>query len=427
MIYGKDYVGPAFKVIVPEKEDNVEHICKNIFQAVKDHYAKLLILDLRLKGEEGSITDPKKISGIQVLEKLNEMHLPCPVLITTASNKIWTYKHSLSSGAIGFWTKEGLDDKYDTNASVDNYLSFIYLVHTLCYNENVKFLYETFLPRIVEIEEYQSVFWWETTFWQEADGNYTKIEAGNKEKIVSILLETFNIYRDLVRIRIVEGNKLALNQSQVTAIISSLHRIVEHIYAVVIKPYKKSPSISDIIKTLTPERDFRDILHIRNKAVHESNISDIELSEYISAILTILQNRRDEYFEEEDRYFAASIELEQIAESCTAGTTLDNLGEAKAYGNESKLLESTIEPEDGKEYQTIVSSYDENKPELIFLQNPGLNLKWCKVNILLLRSNIIEGKEDVCVGARVLFKLKINKKRENYYASYAKIIKTDKK
>jgi len=105
IIYGEEHEN--FITIVPHADYTIENIANQIISKVKEHRADLLILDLRLKGqEEKNEPDHTKISGVQVLKKLNEAKIMCPVLITTASNKIWSYKDTITSGALAFWIKE---------------------------------------------------------------------------------------------------------------------------------------------------------------------------------------------------------------------------------------------------------------------------------------------------------------------------------
>lgn len=423
IIYGDGADSSSFNVIVPNKSDDDEQIAKEIYSRVKEQKAKLLILDLRLKGEVGTITDPSKISGINVLKYLNKMYLPCPILITTASNKAWTYNEAFKFGATAFWIKEGLDQECKINDAIDNYFAFIDLVYILYNDLNINILYGKLLPKTVDIMEAKSLFWWETKFWKNPKGmNFKKTEAGNRGKIVSIILNTITIYRNFITTRIKEGNTLTLNQNEVTAIISSLHSVIEHIYAIEIDNKKNTP-ISEAIRILTSDKNLKNILDIRNKAMHNSSIDQEKMIKYASEVLNFLQNGEYEYYDESDRCTKNNIKSESQSE---CGDDVD-----KQY---TDIVENKNEPERGKEYRTIIKSIHNDKVH-IYLKNPGLNLKNQRTDIMLHVDNIAEGKEHLvewketaCSEMEVLFNLRIkqgeNKQDENYYAYNAKIIKS---
>jgi len=76
-------------------------------------------LDLRLFGETGNYPI-QDVSGFKVLDIiLSSSRKRCPVLITSASNKIWSYKEAISRGADAYWVKQGLDDYSDTESIVE--------------------------------------------------------------------------------------------------------------------------------------------------------------------------------------------------------------------------------------------------------------------------------------------------------------------
>jgi len=306
IIYGTDNDDLPFNSIIPDKNEDSAQIAQNIYQAVKNQQAKLLILDLRLKGETG-VSNPKDISGIQVLELLNQQHLPCPILITTASNKIWTYKQTFTNGATAFWTKEGLDDGHDTSTSVGNYLSFIDLVHTLCFSNEVRFLYNTFLSKIDEFIKEERVFWWQTKFWKDLPEFFVKKQVANKEDIDEILRQAFKDLQDTLRIAIQTGSTIELDSRYVSLIVIRLSQILELIHST----DKNIPvSIVDKIKCQFDLKKIDDTnkytiitnkLHeIRNDAAHRFNVDFEKLTKYIELLFEYLYGNH--FFDTTDRF-----------------------------------------------------------------------------------------------------------------------------
>jgi len=161
MIYGnstKDY--EKLTAICPKKEDNTESIIQNIRNA-NVYDADLLILDLRLKDERGFV-DPNKLSGYQVLQKLGKMNLTCPILVFTASNKVWSLKGVFKDNVVSYYVKAGME-KYDSEKAIVN--NYINLVDQIYFLTSTKWIFDLLsvvkkMSRAMEDAKSCS-FWWE--------------------------------------------------------------------------------------------------------------------------------------------------------------------------------------------------------------------------------------------------------------------------
>lgn len=88
----------------------------------------LIFLDLRLFNEKGRSIDVDNVSGKVLLSKIRANFRAIPIVITTASNKIWTFQKLIELGADAYWVKEGLDELRGVEDSVRNYTRLISLV-----------------------------------------------------------------------------------------------------------------------------------------------------------------------------------------------------------------------------------------------------------------------------------------------------------
>ncbi|MDD2261231.1 MAG: hypothetical protein PHC31_04845 [Clostridia bacterium] len=353
IIYGARYDGVLFNVFIPQKEKDNEKIAQEIYQLVYEKKAKLLILDLRLKGEIGNNLNPRDISGIQVLEQLKQLHLPCPILITTASNKTRIYKQTFIHGATAFWTKEGLDEKYDINASVDNYFSFIDLVHTLCYSKEVNFMYNDFLSSIKKFIMQEAVFWWETKFWEDQPEYFNKNNVAEKGEILTILWQSFDDLQDRLKVAIQTNRYIQLDNKDISLIIIRMSQILELIHCT-------ENNIPDSIAqkvicqfNLQNINDSNSItintnrLHaIRNEAAHRFNVDFDKLKKYIELLFNYLHGGR--YYESTHRF-----QLLPIGSH--------NLGRIAPV-------------HDGKYHSKIIEIDRNSTHTKIILENPNLNL-----------------------------------------------------
>ena len=117
----------AYSKLFPDSEIHAyDQIEKKIDPETCSNF-DLIILDLRLSedssDEQISILNAEELSGITLLKKIKEHDPSVPILISTASNKSWSFKTALDNGADGFWSKEdpkrGLSFKYRLENTYD--------------------------------------------------------------------------------------------------------------------------------------------------------------------------------------------------------------------------------------------------------------------------------------------------------------------
>lgn len=88
----------------------------------------IILLDLRINPNEDNDRPIESISGILLLQRINK-HFPyIPVIITTASNKSKTLAKLASMKVDGYWVKEGIDNGWTAQESLENYFKLSYLV-----------------------------------------------------------------------------------------------------------------------------------------------------------------------------------------------------------------------------------------------------------------------------------------------------------
>jgi CheY-like chemotaxis protein len=387
IIYGTE--NENFVTIVPGDIETNEKIAIRIQETIKKHRADLLILDLRLKGETGNITDPEQISGVQVLQKLNESKIKCPVLVTTASNKMRFYKKTINTGAIAFWVKEGLDESYKTENTIENYLRFVDLVYTLCFSKEIRFLYREFLSGILELEKNRTVYWWESKFWEGKNIKYPKSGTVSKIQILDVLHHTYEQFEEFIKMKIQQTLNPGFSSTIASLIIVQSARVFEIIH-------KTNDSMPDVtLKTKMAdqldEEKFKTIsnyVNFRNLATHELSADYQKVESFLRQLLIYLNN---ETIEDYEKY-------------------------------EIKLNH----PMDGAVYESIVESQHSKKKNNYFLKNPGLDLE-SRTNILLnLDYNNSITKTFLAIGDKIRFTLKIKQKSGvwDYYANNATLIES---
>jgi CheY-like chemotaxis protein len=387
IIYGRE--SDSFSVLQPSEKDTIDDISQKIQELVSKKRAKLLILDLRLHGEKGSFTDVSKISGFMVLTKLVNAKMSCPILITTASNKIWSYKETYKSGASAYWIKEGLDERIDIETSVDNYLRLIDIVNLLCFSDEFMFLYEDFQHKITALANKDSVFWWESKFWGDKILTYPKTRVTSKDEILECLDQAYQLFQDYLMLKIQNLDTAKLNTNISSLIVMQCARILEIIHS--IDDQRTGAVLSAKIQDQLGDDFFyhwSKMLSIRNGGAHYFNVNFNKLKTFVLLLF---------------EYLNTEISNDFIVE------------------NEKFVLK---EPINGEVYDSIILSKHRDY-ETYYLKNPELNLLFGINSILLdLRFNMHLGSKQLEIGTKIKFVLKIieNGKTVKYTATKSEIL-----
>lgn len=100
--------------------NNVGELIESILNKLEGENYKIIFLDLMLFPDDNA-KSKSNISGLKVLDWLYKNYPYIPILITSASNKIWNFKEVIKRGAFGYWMKEGIDNFYNFNSSFENF------------------------------------------------------------------------------------------------------------------------------------------------------------------------------------------------------------------------------------------------------------------------------------------------------------------
>lgn len=404
MIYGG--LSDAFSVISPQRNESIDDISTFILNTSKELNPDLVILDLRLKGEFGSISNVAEISGIQVLKKLREEKIICPVLISTASNKSWSHSETLGAGAFAYWTKEGLDDKFSLNKTVENYKHLLDLVWFLTLSPEILFLND--IKRgILNIEVANSDYWWEKTGWCQPSCVFIP-QPVKKNDIVRILWQAYDLFEDFLRMRLFANKTSVIANHYPSLIIIKLAAILETIHQ-----YASNSLYMTLGQRMEDQlgraynKKWSELLKIRNDAVHTQALSSHHLRAFIDALFKYLGDFKDT--------------LTFIQEKPKDDTIISI--------NSEQQNQKNTNPVDGAIYKSRVTSVTErNNTKIYNIENPNLDLVGGLrfIQCIVDRTHnpeIIDKKVDK--NYKVEFKLKIFKVSgtTKYFANDTKLIR----
>lgn len=405
MIY--DGNSDNFIVIQPGKNDSIGSVVSKIEETVRARRIDLLMLDLRLKGETGGNFNIDEISGIQVLKQLPAIQLPCPVIITSASNKIWSYRETLKLNADAYWIKEGLDDNYNLETSIENYLRLLDLVYALFFNEEYRFLYDKLVPAVLTIKNSTSPFWWESKFWEKNSYSFKRSESTisvrkskpvAKEEIIDTLIAGTDLFKKYLSEKIQKSETIHISRYVGSLVIIQFCRVLE-----IIHRFDESNDRFSLSEKMQSQLDdqtfnyFSKLITIRNSATHNFSANFNAITNFIEPFMS---------------YLTSNI-LEIPCDELMKHESQDS------------------EPIDGATYFTIIAGLKRGT-QIFFLKNPNLKLSAGRPSILLHLNNIISvpkpshDEMGILIGKSIEFELIISLNSagqvNNYYAKNAKII-----
>lgn len=269
------------------QDDNIQILEELISEKLKTKNYSGFLLDLRLFPEDEQSNKTKNFTGFILMERLRKKYPEIPIIITSASNKIWTYKDSVKMGAHAYWIKEGIDNFYEKYDAYYNYDQFKKIIYTLVTPEYYSLQILSNLVQKIN-KENSPPFWWENKFWSE--GTHQNITLRNlnyqisnkteikKEDLSEILNKIINFYSNFLRLKNITSE---INEEDATSyyatLIVKIGKLVEMFHPTGINRYISTYSIT----TLRGDELGTRILDKRNKAAHNSQINFDDLKQVI--------------------------------------------------------------------------------------------------------------------------------------------------
>jgi len=187
--YG-DGISPQLK-----PEERFLKIRDGVSEAIKGFGPHLILLDLRLLGETGTRYDVASLSGARILKWLRDQYQSIPIIMTTASNKVWTLEKLLQVGADAFWVKEGLDERRSAEETVRNYCRILELTEKTT-AERYDFLNRFDLGRLALFQ--QPKLWWENHQWNDSF-DPGRVTQGSRTEVASCLADAVLMLRSYLQ------------------------------------------------------------------------------------------------------------------------------------------------------------------------------------------------------------------------------------
>lgn len=325
---------------------------------------EFIFLDLMLFPNATKHNITEEYSGLKILKLIKDKYDYIPILITSASNKIWNYQLALSYGADAYWIKEGIENGYELKDSTINYNKLLYLTKSFTSIE-----YST-LRKFKEINNrnfQKRAFWWINKKW--SDNNIEVTERGitysvpkqqlvDRQDVLGYLLsfsKLLNLYiYETVVLKKTLSNKD--KQSHFASLCVLIGKVIELIHPRIRGKNNKHLSTGAISKSRGDEEGSK-LYDLRNKYSHnslrrvrvDSNLFFTNLNQFYSylfkqniAVSLSLKKNWDEKFKKDEKILRQEVIKKEKSKESKQN---DSLPQREQEVNNSKTIldQSSIE------------------------------------------------------------------------------------
>lgn len=252
----------------------------------------LIMLDLRLMPEEDIyIEEIRGLSGAILLQAIRKKFKALPIIMTTASNKVWSYEQVINLGADGYWIKEGLDLNYSNKETLANYIKLIELItkvtsHKYQYVKKIEYKVNSIVYKLQTSQIYNGT---------NTRINDFQINDDFKRAVGEILANSVFLLKDYLFSNVINQNELIDEELRPIKENSFLCTIVNNLGNVIEIIYSKGVYNPNLIKNLSSKNEHSPIIVVkmRNAASHFLNSKIVtfnELKSFLSFTITWLDN-----------------------------------------------------------------------------------------------------------------------------------------
>lgn len=214
-------------ISVKPTESDFQDIPTYLYQLNLNQF-DLIILDLRLEPNKDKYKNRvREMSGALFLQEIRNMTKGIPVLMTTASNKIWSLQELNKLGADAYWMKEGIDNFNNAEDTVFNYYKLLNLLESTTSDRYQLLKY--FENSAKNIRCSDKWFKKEIT-WH--NGDKQKLDESNLESIYGLLEDGILMHKTFLHQSFLEQSYSAnqIDSYWLTGIINKLSGIIEEIH-----------------------------------------------------------------------------------------------------------------------------------------------------------------------------------------------------
>jgi CheY-like chemotaxis protein len=244
-------------------KDYSEENFDKLSSLIADGDFDLILLDLRLDPLVDENKATKEISGAIFLSKIKEKFRGIPVLMTTASNKIWSFQELIKLGADAYWMKSGIDNHFTAKETIENYCRFLWLIERMT-DERYRLL-KYFSEYVNKFEANKNIHWCNiasANFWvgeERMNGDVAGITKTLKESVLMLKNYLHQFYLGY-------GYNDKLNEAFVlSGLINKIAGVFENVHRMSDKEYHDG--IGEFLKK-RGDKNSKSIRNIRNSCSH---------------------------------------------------------------------------------------------------------------------------------------------------------------
>lgn len=252
-----------------------------------------ILLDLMLfPSHDVTATDVAALSGAKVLVALRELDPSIPILVTTASNKIWSYEDVMRLGADGFWVKPGIEDQWSAADAMENTIRLQKFL-LACSTDMVRVL-RTLDSALLDLEARKTRLWW-------TDGDWPRgfSRTANADEVLLLLSNVRDLIRSYAGRYLFQGSP---NEAMKKRALAGIAATVGYTFeSVVGHGFESSEYTSATLQQQARVNNYHlweAIMKPRHEAVHPipgNTVSDENIRKQVEALLRFLQGTQPHY------------------------------------------------------------------------------------------------------------------------------------
>jgi len=256
----------GYRPLQPTAKD-VHNIKKEVLAAIAHVGGEpdVILLDLRLLGEDERLARPDSPPiGLQVLNAIRKEHRTIPIIITTASNKMWSYQAAMKAGADGYWMKQGVELDWSKEEVRDNHIELLHFISRVQHQLVLGMRIVERLNKWVNDIENQ---WWTSGYWY----NGLDTRNGDTARAKQFLLSAMTLVKSYC-VKCVYSSSAPPTERDYLTLASA----VNHLGCVaewIIAPDLKHYTIGQRTRYRSSNEDFFQVIHTRNEGSHKAAVT----------------------------------------------------------------------------------------------------------------------------------------------------------
>ena len=210
------------------------------------------------------------MTGAKLLDALREKYAALPIIITTASNKVWSYEAVRELGADGYWVKPGIDVGLSGEERMISYESIRALISR---SLNQPYQLARDLSDFIEVLNGSQCAWWETGCWMN-----TQQRCGDRKGVLQMMNAMLGQLRSYAeQFSGASTNIVSADQQRALAGLAVTGGVaLEYVVMEGMSTYDKQNQMNAAMRARMGKNTFQKLMESRKYAAHAEHVQKLD-------------------------------------------------------------------------------------------------------------------------------------------------------